>query len=29
MGGDFIKRIQIAPKGVMDIAAKYDAATKS
>lgn len=28
MGGDFIKRIQIAPKGVMDIAAKYDAATK-
>lgn len=28
MGGDFINRIQIAPKGVMDIAAKYDAATK-
>ncbi|MFN5260324.1 MAG: T9SS type A sorting domain-containing protein [Bacteroidota bacterium] len=28
MGGDFIKRIQIAPKGVMDIAAKYDAVTK-
>lgn len=28
MGGDFIKRIQIAPKGVMDIAAKYDAASK-
>lgn len=27
MGGDFIKRIQVAPKGVMDIAAKYDAAT--
>lgn len=28
MGGDFIKRIQIAPKGVMDIAAKYDATTR-
>ena len=28
MVGDFINRIQIAPKGVMDIAAKYDAATK-
>jgi hypothetical protein len=28
MGGDFIKRIQVAPKGVMDIAAKYDAVTK-
>lgn len=28
MGGDFIKRIQVAPKGVMDIAAKYDASTK-
>lgn len=28
MGADFIKRVQIAPKGVMDIAAKYDAVSK-
>lgn len=29
MGGDFIKRVQVAPKGIMDIAAKYDAATST
>ncbi len=28
MGGDFIKRIQTAPRGILDIAAKYDAVTK-
>jgi hypothetical protein len=28
MGGDFIKRIQTAPRGILDIAAKYDNVTK-
>jgi hypothetical protein len=28
MGGDFIKRVQTAPKGILDIAAKYDDITK-
>mgnify|MGYP003335637740 CR=1 FL=1 len=28
MGGDFIKRVQTAPKGILDIAAKYDDVSK-